>query len=252
MPNTILLVDDNDDFREEFMDYFESYRVIEAPTGEKALEILKRPNEIDVVVLDVRLPGIQGTEVLKEMKKSSPGLGIIILTGNSSEDVAIEAVKGHADDYLQKPVELDAIKESIDNLLEAKAVREPDYSDDKIEKAKRFLLRNSPKMVKLKDVAQAVALSPKYFSRLFKLKTGLDFIEYKLSLKLQEAKNLLENTSLNIEQISDKLGYQNIESLSRLFKKLTGLTPLAYRKKHKKKPKSPGNKKRFVRKKNRK
>jgi YesN/AraC family two-component response regulator len=179
------------------------------------------------------MPGIQGTDVLTEIKKMSPALGIIILTGNSSEDVAIEAVKGHADDYLQKPVDLTAVKESIERLLEARAARSPGYSDDKIEKAKRYLERNCYTMVSLKDVSEAVALSAKYLSRLFLKTTGMGFNEYKLSLRLKEAKNLLTASSLNIEQISDKLGYQNIESLTRLFKKMTGLTPLAYRKKFK-------------------
>ena len=132
MPNKILLVDDEADFREEFKDYFRSYDIVEAGTGEAAIAILKRPNEIDLVVLDVRMPGIQGTEALVEMKKMTPGLPIIILTGNSSEDVAIEAIKGHADDYLQKPVDLPTIKESIERLLEAKASTAPGYSDDKI------------------------------------------------------------------------------------------------------------------------
>jgi two-component system response regulator YesN len=233
MPNTILLVDDDSDFREEFKDYFNNYTIVEARDGEGALSLLKKPNEIDLVILDVRMPGIQGTEVLTEIKKMAPDLGVIILTGNSCEDVAIDAVKGHADDYLQKPVDLNAVRESIEKLLELKAARFPGYSDDKIEKAKRYLERNCYKMVSLDDVSLAVALSPKYLSRLFMKNTGMGFNEYKLSLRLKEAKNLLKTTSLNVEQISDKLGYQNIESLTRLFKKHTGLTPLAYRKKFK-------------------
>ena len=88
-------------------------------------------------------------------------------------------------------------------------------------------------MVSLRDVSEAVALSTKYLSRLFKKTTGMGFNEYKLSLRLKEAKRLLAHSSLNVEQISDKLGYQNIESLTRLFKKLTGMNPLAYRKKFK-------------------
>lgn len=233
MTYKILLVDDEEDFREEFKDYFNSYDIIEAGTGEKALEILKKPNEIDVAVLDVRLPGISGTEVLSEIRKTYPDLGIVIITGNSSEDSAIEALKGHADDYLQKPVDLQETRECIERLLEKKASRSPGYSDDKIEKAKRFLDRNRCKMVTLKDASQAIALSSKYLSKLFKKKTGLGFNEYKLSLRLKEAKHLLTHTSLNIEQISDKLGYRNIESLTRLFNKLTGYNPLAYRKKFK-------------------
>ena len=62
------------------------------------MQLLRKPNEIDLVLLDVMMPGLSGTEVLREMKKLSPNLAIIILTGYSSKDVAIEALKGHADD----------------------------------------------------------------------------------------------------------------------------------------------------------
>ena len=235
MPNKILLVDDDREFREEFKEFLETYEVIEAESGEEALKILKKPNEIDLVLLDVRLPGIKGTEVLKEIKTIAPGLGIIILTGHSSEDVAIEALKGHADDYLEKPLNAEEAKKVIDDLLESKsgAAAEGARGEDKIEKVKRFVERNCYKKVCLKDAAEAVALSPKYLSRIFKENLGIGFNEYRLKIKMREAKALLENTELNIDHVAYKLGYQNTESFTRLFKELSGKTPSEYRKRHK-------------------
>ena len=61
------------------------------------------------MILDVNMPGSKGTEVLKDIKALYPDLGIIILTGHSSEDVAIEALKGHADEYLEKPLDQRAV-----------------------------------------------------------------------------------------------------------------------------------------------
>jgi len=237
MPYNILLVDDDKEFREEFRDYLEDYQVIEACNGEEALKLLKKPNVIDLVILDVMMPGLRGTEVLKEMRKTDPHLGIIILTGYSSEDVAIEALKGRADDYIQKPVDIDKAKEIIERLLETKRGEgDIDIVDikGKIERVKHFVERNYHKKVCLKDAAQAVYLSPKYLSRIFKQSTGKSFSEYKLKIKTEKAKELLSKTGYNVNQLAEKLGYENAESFIRLFRRFAGYTPTEYRKKFKK------------------
>ena len=237
MPYNILLVDDDREFREEFRDYLEDYQVIEACNGEEALKLLKKPNVIDLVILDVMMPGLRGTEVLKEMRKTDPHLGIIILTGYSSEDVAIEALKGRADDYIQKPVDIDKAKEIIERLLETKRGEgDIDIVDikGKIERVKHFVERNYHKKVCLKDAAQAVYLSPKYLSRIFKQSTGKSFSEYKLKIKTEKAKELLSKTGYNVNQLAEKLGYENAESFIRLFRRFAGYTPTEYRKKFKK------------------
>ena len=100
------------------------YQIVEAADGRQALNILRRPNEIDLVLLDVMMPGLRGTEVLKELKKNDPELGIVILTGYSSKDIAIEALKGRADEYLEKPLNIDRAKEIIANLLETRELKE--------------------------------------------------------------------------------------------------------------------------------
>ncbi len=238
MPYNILLVDDDEDFRYEFRELFEDYKIIEASNGEKALEIIKKPNEIDLVVLDVVMPGIRGTKILPEIKKISPNLGIIILTGHSTKDIAVESLKGHADDYLEKPLNINKAKEIINTLLKTKGIINYEDStdiNDKIERVKQFTQKNYHKKVSLNDVADLVYLSPKYFSRVFKEKTGMGFNDYKLNIKISNSKELLINTNYNIDEISYKMGYENAESFIRIFKKLTKYTPTEYRNKFKNK-----------------
>ncbi len=240
MPYKILLVDDDEDFRREFGYSFDEYEVIEASSGQGALQLLKRPNEIDLVILDVMMPGLSGTEVLKEIRNSAPELGIIILTGYGSKEVAVEALKGHADDYIEKPFDIEKTKEIIENILVKKGRESYIDSNDiesKIERVKHFVERNFHKKVCLKDAAVAVCLSPKYLSRVFKQNTGMGFSRYKLAIKVKKAKELLKNTGCNIEQISDKLGYQNVESFIRIFESLTGRSPTEFRKNNKVKKK---------------
>lgn len=233
-------MDDDADFRQELRDYLEDYEIVEASGGVEALKLLKRANEIGAVILDVMMPGLSGTDVLAEIKKIDPSLGIIILTGHSSKDVAIEALKGHADDYVEKPIEIDKIKEIIEKLLaKRKGQTEIDTSDTKgkILKVRNFIERNCFKKTTLNDAAEAVCLSPKYLSRIFKEHTGTGFNDYRLKIKIEASKELLAKSGYNVNQISDKLGYENPESFIRQFKKLTKHTPTGFRKKIKAKPK---------------
>jgi len=245
MTGKILIVDDDADFREELRDYLEGYEIIEASCGIEALKLLERASEIGVVILDVMMPGLTGTEILGRIRKIDPNLGIIILTGHSSKDVAIEALKGHADDYVEKPADINKIKEIIDRLLTERsgegAVGVID-TKGKILKIKQFIERNCYKKINLKDAAEFICLSPKYISRIFRKTMGTGFSEYKLKIKIGKARELLAKSGYNVNQISDKLGYENAESFIRQFKKFTGCTPTDYRKrmlkkKNKHKPK---------------
>lgn len=234
MAETILIVDDDAEFRQELRDFLEDYQIQEASSGDQCLKVLRRANEISLVILDVRMPGLSGTEVLEEIRRTDPGLGIIILTGYSSKDVAIEALKGHADDYVEKPVEPGKLKEAIEGVL-AKKRGEPEVSassiEQKIEKVKRFIERNKFKKTTLKEAAACVYLSPKYLSRAFKELTGRSFGNYRLGIKMAAAKELLQKSGYNINQIAGRLGYENSESFIRQFKKRAALTPTEFRRK---------------------
>lgn len=230
---TILLVDDDPDFRAEMKDALDEYKVVEAASGQQALHMLTQPNLIDLVLLDVNLPGgSSGTDILRELKRLSPALKIVILTGYSSKDVAIEALKGRADEYLEKPLDILKTKELIEGLLgagrESASVGALD-ARGKVELTKRFLERNYDKKAGLKEAAQAVCLSPKYLSRIFRDVTGTGFNAYKLQLRIKRARYLLKRSQLTVSQVSEKLGYQNSESFIRIFEQICRLTPSAYR-----------------------
>ena len=231
MPYSILLVDDDNEFREEFRELFDDYRFVEAQNGREALDALAKPNEIDLVILDVKLPDMRGTKVLQEMKRIAPALPVIILTGYSSKDVAIEALKGNADDYIEKPIDVEKAIESIRLLLERSGAGSVDTegTGGKIARIKSFLERNYHKKVSLEEAAALVCLSPKYLSRLFRERTGQGFNEYRLHHKIEHAMELLRHTEATVNQIAYQLGYQNAESFIRIFKKATGRTPSDFR-----------------------
>jgi len=228
MPYTILIVDDDRIFRSEFREVLEDkYEVFEAAGGEQALEILSQPNIVDLVLLDIKMPGMQGTEVLSKIKSISPSVLIVMLTGYGTKEIIIESLRAHADDFLEKPLQIQSALQRIKKLLGTKQK----YVAGVINKIKYAIEKNFHKNISLKQASEIVCLSPKYISRIFKEHTGVGFNEYKLELKVTRAKELLQGTDLNINQISDRIGYMNVESFIRIFKRITGYTPTSYRNK---------------------
>jgi len=228
----ILIVDDDAALRSELRDFFEGYEVVEASNGMEALALLERANEIVLVILDIMMPGINGLDVLTKIKNSESAPAIIILTGYSSKDVAVEALKGHADDYIEKPIHIEKLSNSVKRLLKVTSVsHSPQFPGvrGKIEKAKHFIERNCYKKITLEEASKAVGMEPKYLSRMFKRCAKTGFSDYKLAVKINKSKELLKAPGYKIKQIARKLGYENAESYIRQFKKITGRLPMEYR-----------------------
>ena len=237
MKNKVLIVDDDDVLRSELRDFFGDEQVLEAESGEGALNILRRVNDIGVVLLDVMMEGISGLDVLTAIKKNNPDLIVIIVTGSNSKDTAIEALKGHADDYIEKPIDAKKLRNIVDRFLEGECLSELNIHGikSKIQRVKLLVEKNCYKKIRLNDVALEVSLSPKYLSRLFKKHVGIDFSDYRLKIQMDKAKGFLVKFDYNVNQVAEKLGYENSESFSRQFKKIVHFTPTAYRSKIQKK-----------------
>lgn len=104
MSNRILIVEDEDSIRKFVKINLEraEFQVLEADTGEKGIEIA-RNEDIDIVVLDIMLPGIDGFEVCQTLREEFPNLGIIMLTAKSQDIDKIMGLEYGTDDYMTKP-----------------------------------------------------------------------------------------------------------------------------------------------------
>ncbi|RLB12720.1 MAG: response regulator [Deltaproteobacteria bacterium] len=140
MKKRILLVDDEKDFVEALAERLRNrdFDVTTAFTGEEALEKLKEYN-FDVAIVDVKMPGLDGIETLKEIKKLKPLTEVLMLTGHGTVETAIEGMKHGAYDFLMKPCEMDTLLEKIGDAYERKAEQE-----ERIRKATAEKLSTSP------------------------------------------------------------------------------------------------------------
>ncbi len=105
----VLLVDDEVDFVETFSERLKmrNLDVFKAFSGEEALEVLEKKHTIEIVILDVKMSGIDGIETLTEIKKNYPLVEVIMLSGHTGVESAIEGMKLGAFDYLMKPCDID-------------------------------------------------------------------------------------------------------------------------------------------------
>lgn len=105
-----------------------NFDVIEAGSGEEAINLLD--DSIDVVLLDVMLPGINGFEVCRQAREAFPQLGIIILTAKGQEDNKIEGLEAGADDYIVKPFSPKELLARINSLLRRLSIQVEDIQED--------------------------------------------------------------------------------------------------------------------------
>ena len=106
----IMLVDDEERFLSTTQKLLtrKGIDVVTAASGAEALEML-RHKYIHVVILDVKMPGMDGNETLKEIKKQFPLVEVVMLTGHATVESAIDGLKSGATDYLMKPTEIDEL-----------------------------------------------------------------------------------------------------------------------------------------------
>jgi len=121
----ILVVDDEQDFLETIIKRLKT-RGIDAAgveSGYKALEFVDN-QDVDVIILDVKMPGMDGIEALREIKKKKPLVEVIMLTGHASVESGIQGMQLGAFDYVMKPVALDELLEKVRQAYERKLIQE--------------------------------------------------------------------------------------------------------------------------------
>ncbi|MHB8136870.1 MAG: sigma-54-dependent transcriptional regulator [Smithellaceae bacterium] len=160
----ILLVEDGRSQREMLRDFLikEGHRVMEAETGETAIKTVAG-NHFDLILLDYKMPGMDGMEVLKEIKRINHEIDVVIITAYGTIETAVEAIKVGAIDYITKPIELEELLILLDRVAERRGlIRENELLKHELGKqgvTAEKIIYKSAQMVELINMASRVAAS---------------------------------------------------------------------------------------------
>lgn len=126
MGTQLLLVDDEAPFIETMGKRLSKrgFQVLSALSGEQALETLSSHKNLDVVILDVKMPGMDGIETLREIKRAFPLVEVVMLTGHATVETAIEGMKLGAFDYLMKPCDIEQLLSKVEGAASEKRKHE--------------------------------------------------------------------------------------------------------------------------------
>ena len=165
MKDKILVIDDEEIIRKRLKKLLtlDGHQVFTAENGQQGLDISQKMKKekqdpIKVALVDIKMPGMDGIEVLKRIKKSSPQTEVITITGHGTIESAIQALKKGAFDYITKPIEYDELALDISRALEKqKIITERKQMEKKLkekisdlEKFHKFAVGREQKMIELK------------------------------------------------------------------------------------------------------
>jgi len=205
--------------------------------------------DADLVILDSGFNPENGLSLLKVIKTRKPHAPVIFLTDMSSESIVIQAFRAGALEYFRKPVSLFSLKETVMHLLSVKRterdrrkrahrpVREED--DPKLTSEMpsgifhviSHIDDNLTSPLSLEELADKAHLSKFHFCRTFKKYTDLTPKKFISLRRVERAKILLErNGGMNISMIAYEVGFCDVNSFIKTFRKITGTTPYSYKK----------------------
>ena len=158
MSRRVLIVDDEKNIRRTFKMVLESegFDVSVAETGEEALEIFQKEKP-DAVVLDVKLPGIDGIETLRRIKKQEPELPVIMISGHGTIATAVDATRSGAFDFVEKPLSKERLLVAIRNALKVQSLGREVRALRARDRKRHLMVGESPPVQAIREQIEQVA-----------------------------------------------------------------------------------------------
>lgn len=212
----------------------------EAPNGIRAYEMVKK-EQPDLLITDIRMPGLNGLELMRKLRAEENPVGVVFISGYAEFEYAREAISLGAFDYLLKPIKEESLTAILTRFCEEKerempprttepVTLNPEVSDPRIRKIIQEIDRNYTGKLSLGELADSMNLSIGHLSTLIRRETGLSFSEYVTAKRMEDAKKLLCQENLSVEEVAEQVGYHDYFYFTKAFKKYAGVSPSVYRK----------------------
>lgn len=251
--NKILIVEDNQEILDYLINLFESnYSVTAVKNGKKALKALNKTN-FEIVVSDLEMPEMNGLDFCCKLKASvdTSHIPFVVLSAHAESKYKIEAYGKGVDAYLTKPFDKNELLALIDSLIIRRKKQIAYFNElldlkpkvketlnlneidiDLIKRLQTFILEHNQGF-SIEDLTIHLGVSRTQLHRKVKSLTGLSVTNYMNKIRIEKAKSYLLNTELNINEIAFEVGYEDPAYFSRVFKKITTLSPDIFRKNNK-------------------
>jgi len=220
-------------------------RILFASSAEEGLEMLSE--NVGLVFLSLTLRDMDSMEVLGLITREYPSTAVVIVAPCGTEEpcMCMEAFKRGARDYIKKPLSADVILGRIEILLTgtdgsrerrevpspAEAMQGGQYPDipshllDGVLKVRNFVAQNYFESLSLAAACKMAAISKTYFCRFFKDITGHSLRSYHHAVRVRMAEKLLSDNKLSVTDVAIRLGYNDSNYFSTIYKKITGISP---------------------------
>lgn len=226
-----VVVDDEVKIREGLRRYLQARKdceqVYSFPHTAAALERLPEL-QADVLLTDIRMPGLSGLELIETITKAYPELTTIIISGYSEFDYARKAIELGVRRYLTKPTDIRELNVLLDEIAAERGEREQP-EDRVVRDVMSHVERHFTEKITLEQLAGAAFVSPNYLCRRFKEMTGISPMEYLARYRIEQACLLLHDGQMTIGEIARRTGFADRRAFSRVFKRWQGVTPQDYR-----------------------
>lgn len=232
-------------------EFKEKVEIIKVDNGLTAKHTINE-REIDLAIIDINIPIINGTELCKYIRIKKNDMPIVVITGDCSYNLAETLFELEVNDYFIKPVreeiiiktinkymdkdnqELPKDKNSFLDCLETDSGeevydKELNNLNDYTQEAIQYVEKNIKKNITLEEVAKNINITPHYLSKIFKKEVGINFVTYVTDRKIDLAKEILADKNIPIVNISISLAFNQPNYFSKVFKKKVGVTPSEYR-----------------------
>lgn len=210
------------------------YSVLAAvATGHDLLEAAKcqRPQ---IIIIDISMPGISGLEAAMHLRKELPDSIIILNTAYAEFDFAVQAVNHHLDAYLLKPSSRETILSTLEKCLESRGLTDPKSAPASVsactQVVSRYIDQHYREDLSLSSLASLVFFSPSHLSRTFNKDCGMTINAYINRQRVAEAVRMLKSTGLSVQEIALHCGFSNVSHFNRVFKEVSGRSPMQLRK----------------------
>lgn len=253
MAYKVIIVDDEKNIRERLEKFFPweqfDFEVVgTAADGVAAIQLVEETLP-DLVFTDIKMSKMDGLQLSEKLYKYFPSVKVVILSAYNDFEYAQKAIQYNVKGYLVKPIMKSDFIELMSKLVSegffdkghpeevGTGLENPMVADGKnrskyVAFAIKYAKEHYAESISLNDISKEIFIHEAYFSKLFNEEVGEGFNSYVNRIRIEHAKKMMLYTDHQLKDISDLVGFQSHSYFNRVFKKIVGASPLAFRKNH--------------------